>query len=242
MGPLIGIPLCLDDRGRWKSARDYHYIDAAYTRAVEEAGGTAVYLPLQHDPLPVIKKLDGLLIPGGDDFPPPTLYPAEVEFDPTPEAQRSFDQRLLAHALERQMPILAICYGMQLLATVLEGDLYYDLATDRPDAQPHQLPESDGRHELQVEAGSRLFEALGTEPPPVNSLHHQGVKSVGPGVQVCARANDGLIEAIECDGQQFCVGVQWHPEKLSGLHRRALFGAFIAVCAERSDRGPFDGG
>jgi len=230
MGPLIGIPPSLDDRGRWKSARDYHYIDAAYTRAVEEAGGTPIYLPPQHDPSPVTEKLDGLLIPGGDDLPPPTPYPAQVEFELIPEAQRDFDQRLLDRALERQLPVLAICYGMQLLASTLEGALYYDLPTDFPDAQPHQLPESDGRHGLRIEAGSRLFETLGAEPPPVNSLHHQGVKSVGPGVRVSARADDGLIEAIEVEGQPFCIGVQWHPEKLSGLHRQALFGAFIAAC------------
>jgi putative glutamine amidotransferase len=230
MRPLIGIPLSLDDRGRWKSARDYHYIDAAYTRAVEEAGGTAIYLPLQDDPSPAVQKLDGLLIPGGDDLPPPTPYPEQVKFDLAPEAQRVFDQRLLAHALERQLPVLAICYGMQLLAAALEGELYYDLATDFPEAHTHQLPESEGRHGLCVEPGSRLFEALGATPPPVNSLHHQGVRSAGPGVKVSARSDDGLIEAIEREGEAFCVGVQWHPEKLSGLHRQALFSAFIAAC------------
>jgi putative glutamine amidotransferase len=230
MKPLIGIPLSLDDRGRWKSGRDYHYIDAAYTRAVEEAGGTAIYLPPQDDPSPATQKLDGLLMPGGDDLPPPTPYAEEVQFDLAPEAQRISDQRLLAYALERQLPVLAICYGMQLLTTALEGDLYYDLATDYPEAQPHRLPESEGRHGLRVEAGSRLFEALGAAPPPVNSLHHQGVRSTGPGVKVSARSDDGLIEAIERDGKSFCIGVQWHPEKLPGLHRQALFSAFIAAC------------
>jgi putative glutamine amidotransferase len=230
MGPLIGISLSLDDRGRWKSTRDYHYIDAAYTRAVEEAGGTAIYLPLQDDLSPAIQKLDGLLIPGGDDLPPPTPYAEEVKFDLVPEAQRIFDQRLLTHALEQQLPFLGICYGMQLLAAALEGELFYDLATDFPEAHPHQLPESDGRHGLRIAAGSRLFEVLGAEPPPVNSLHHQGVRSTGPSLKVSARSDDGLIEAIERDGESFCVGVQWHPEKLSGLHRQALFGAFIAAC------------
>ena len=65
MEPLIGIPLSVDDRGRWKSAREYHYIDSAYARAIEEAGGTPIYLPLQRDPSSLIRKLDGLLVPGG---------------------------------------------------------------------------------------------------------------------------------------------------------------------------------
>ncbi len=169
-------------------------------------------------------------MPGGDDLPPPDGYPAHVEFDLAPEAQRSFDRRLLGDALERRLPVLAICYGMQLLAVLRGGSLHYDIPTDRPDADPHRLPEADGRHGLKVESGTRLARALGAEPPPVNSLHHQGVESPGEGMRVCARAADGLIEAIEGEGAVFCVGVQWHPEKLSGTHRDALFGAFVAAC------------
>jgi putative glutamine amidotransferase len=201
MKPLIGISLCVDGRGRWKPAREYHYIDCAYARAIEEAGGTPIYLPVQRDPPSLLRKVDGLLGPGGDDLPPPDGYPSDVEFDIAPDGQRNFDRRLLSDAMERQLPVLAICYGMQLLATTLGGTLHYDIQTDLP------------------------------EPPPVNSLHHQGVESPGAGMRVCARAEDGLIEAIERDGAQFCVGVQWHPEKLSGPHRNGLFGAFVAACS-----------
>jgi putative glutamine amidotransferase len=231
MKPLIGIPPCVDDRGRWKPAREYHYIDSAYARAIEEAGGTPIYLPLQSDPSALIRKLDGLLVPGGDDLPPPDDYPSDVKFDLAPDGQRKFDGRLLSDAVERHLPVLAICYGMQLLATTFGGSLHYDIPTDLPDAHPHRLPESDGRHAIRVEPGTRLAEALGSEPAPVNSLHHQGVESPGDGMRVCARAEDGLIEAIERDGTPFCVGVQWHPEKLSGSHYRGLFGAFIAACS-----------
>ena len=230
MTPLIGIPPCVDDRGRWKPAREYHYIDSAYAQAIEEAGGTPIYLPLQRDPSALIRKLDGLLVPGGDDLPPPNDYPADVEFDIAPDNQLDFDRGLLSDAVEHQLPVLAICYGMQLLASILGGALHYDIPTDLPEAHPHRLPEGNGRHGLRVEAGTRLAEALGPEPPPVNSLHHQGVESPGAGMRVCARAEDGLIEAIERDGTQFCVGVQWHPEKLSGSHCHGLFGAFIAAC------------
>jgi putative glutamine amidotransferase len=231
MKPLIGISLCVDDRGRWKPGREYHYIDSAYARAIEEAGGTPIYLPLQRDPSALIQKLDGLLVPGGDDLPPPDDYPSNVEFDIAPHVQQSFDRRLLDDALERHLPVLTICYGMQLLAITLGGTLHYDIPTDLPEAHPHRLPEDAGRHGLRVEAGTRLAEALGPEPPPVNSLHHQGVESPGAGMRVCARADDGLIEAIERDGPHFCVGVQWHPEKLPGPHGRGLFSAFIAACS-----------
>jgi putative glutamine amidotransferase len=230
MAPLIGISMCLDNRGRWKANRDYHYIATAYSNAIEAAGGTPIYLPIQSDPSSLLRSLDGLLIPGGDDLPPAHAYPSEVEFDLAPEEQLDFDRRLLADALQRRLPVLGICYGMQLLAAVRGGTLVYDIPTDRPQAGPHRLPEADGRHPLRIEPGTRLCEALGPDSPPVNSLHHQAVESPGTGMRIAARAEDGLIEAIEDEEQRFCVGVQWHPEKLSGIHRDGLFGAFIAAC------------
>jgi len=230
MAPLIGISACLDDRGRWKANRDYHYIDSAYASAIEAAGGVPIYLPIQHDPSSLLEILDGLLIPGGDDLPAPHDYPADVTFDLTPEKQLDFDRRLLDEALGRGLPVLGICYGMQLLAAARGGALLYDIATDFPQAGPHRLAETDGRHALKIETGTRVSGALGENPPPVNSLHHQGVESPGAGMRIAARAEDGLIEAIEAEGQQFCVGVQWHPEKLAGIHRDGLFGAFVTAC------------
>jgi putative glutamine amidotransferase len=230
MAPLIGISACLDDRGRWKANRDYHYIDSAYASAIEAAGGTPIYFPIQRDPCSLLRSLDGLLIPGGDDLPPPNDYPSGVAFDLAPEKQLDFDRRLLAEALARRLPVLGICYGMQLLAAVRGGTLIYDIATDFPQADPHRLAEADGRHALRIEAGTRLSEVLGKNPPPVNSLHHQGVESPGSGMRVSARAEDGLIEAIEAEDPLFCVGVQWHPEKLTGIHRDGLFSAFVTAC------------
>jgi putative glutamine amidotransferase len=230
MKPLIGIPLCLDDRGRWKSTRCYHYIDATYARAVEEAGGIPVYLPLQEDPAAVTRRLDGLLIPGGDDLPPPRDYPAQIEFDLVPEAQQRFDQWLVRDALQRNVPLLAICYGMQLLALSAGGTLHYDIPTDVPGSAPHRLPEGDGRHGLRIEPGTRLAAVLVDQPAVVNSHHHQGVETPGVNMCVAARADDGLIEAIERCGSHFCIGLQWHPEKLAEPHRRAVFGALIAAC------------
>ncbi len=233
MRPLIGIPLCLDDRGRWRSGRDYHYIDSAYARAVESCGGDAVYLPLREDPAALVDRIDGLLLPGGGDFPPERSYPESVRFDATPPGQLEFDRRLLHRARERSVPLLGICYGMQLLVLERGGSLLYDIATDRPEAGPHQLGGGDGRHGLRVEPGTRLASLLGEAPEPVNSLHHQGVAKPGSGLRICARADDGVIEAVEAEDGAFCVGVQWHPEKMSGPHRERLFRAFVESCAHR---------
>jgi putative glutamine amidotransferase len=105
----------------------------------------------------------------------------------------------------------------------------YDIPSDRPGAGPHRIPDRDGRHDVRVEAGTRLAAALGEAPEPVNSHHHQCVAEPGGSLRVSARADDGLIEAVE--GKGFCVGVQWHPERMRGRHRGALFGAFVSACA-----------
>jgi putative glutamine amidotransferase len=229
MRPLIGIPPCLDERGRWRAGRTYQYIDVAYARAVEQAGGEPLYLPLQADADALAARIGGLLIPGGDDFLPETPYAESVLFDPVPAAQAAFDRRLLAAALARGLPVLAICYGMQLLALHHGGSLHYHIPADVPEAGPHRLPEPDGRHVVRIAAGSQLAAALGTAEELVNSLHHQGVAEPGAGLRACAHSKDELIEAIERVEPPFCVGVQWHPEKMEGTHRERLFGAFVAA-------------
>ena len=229
MRPLIGIPPCLDDRGRWKPGREYHYLDAAYAAALSAVDAVPVVVPPQRDPGAVAARLDGLLLPGGDDFTPDRPYP-DVTFEPVPDHQLAFDRSLLEAALEQRLPVLGICYGMQLLALRGEGALHYDLPTDLPDASQHRLPEPHGRHALTLAPGSQLASILGTTATSVNSLHHQAIDSPGRGARVAARAPDDVIEAIELDGLDFAIGVQWHPEKMDSAHRDRLFGAFVAAC------------
>lgn len=231
--PRIGIPPCLDAAGRIRAGRTQHYLDAAYARAVAEAGGVPLLLPWPAPPEALLDAVDGLLLPGGDDFPPGRPYPEDVRFHLVAPAQREFDAALLEGALARGLPLLAICYGMQLFALARGGRLHAHLPLDVPEAGPHQLPEPDGRHPVERVAGTRLAAALGDAPAEVNSLHHQGVAEPGRGLAVAARAADGVIEALEeADaGAPFRVGVQWHPEKMEGPHRTRLFAAFVAACA-----------
>ncbi|MCP5068974.1 MAG: gamma-glutamyl-gamma-aminobutyrate hydrolase family protein [bacterium] len=228
--PRIGISLCLDTADRIRPGRRYHYIDEAYAKAVAEAGGTPCYLPSPSSPDAALEGIDGLLLPGGDDFPPPVPYPPTAPFTLVPAEQRTFDTALLASARARGLPVFGICYGMQLLALEAGGSLLYHIPHDRPDAEAHQLDEQDGRHGLSVEAGTRLERWLGDAPTRVNSLHHQAVAEPGEGLRVAARAPDGIIEAIEAAGPEFRLGVQWHPEKLPGPGRIRLFRGFVEAC------------
>lgn len=224
----VGIPLGLDDRGRWRRDRDYHYLDAAYARALEAAGVVPVYLPVQRNATAALDGVEALLIPGGGDFAPPERYPPGVPFELVPEAQLAFDRALLRAALERRLPVLAICYGMQLLALEVGGRLHYDLASDCPEASEHQLGEGEETHAVEVVAGTKLAELTSRGSHPVNSRHHQAVADPGQ-LRVCARSSDGVIEAIDSEGPTFLLGVQWHPESMAGPLGQGLFEALAAT-------------
>ncbi len=232
MKPAIGIPECHDAKGRIRPGREYLYNDIAYARAISGSGGSAFHLPIQDDPRALVERIDALLLPGGDDFLPEAPYPEGVQFNPASDLQVAFDRQLLVAALERGIPILGICYGAQLLALEFGGALHYDLAHDLPDARDHQLDPAKGRHELAVEKDSRLASLLGAGQTQVNSLHHQAIALPGPELRVVARAADGVIEAVEHPARDFCIGVQWHPEKLPAEASRWLFGGLVAAAGE----------
>jgi len=155
--------------------------------------------------------VDGVLLTGGDDFDTERLGlgPTHAAADPVPTEKQDFDFVLIQKALERDLPILGICYGMQLMGLHGGGELFQHLPEDRPGCQEHK---GNVIHDVRIEAGSKLARLLGVETIATVSRHHQALARVASPWMASAVDSEGLIEAIECKGRSFAIGVQWHPE------------------------------
>ena len=191
----------------------------AYVEAVVAAGGLPLLLP--HEPAlaaDYLGGLDGLVVTGGAFDVPPELYGEARRHGcgPVKPERTAAELGLLAGALDRGLPVLGVCGGMQLMAVARGGTLFQDLVCDAGLGGHEQPPPKDvPAHEVLVADGSWLASLVGAGPLRVNSTHHQGVRTAGDGVKVAASAPDGLIEAIELDGEAFALGVQWHPEAVA---------------------------
>jgi putative glutamine amidotransferase len=218
MRPVIGIPTPLE-RARWGVWEEKVALVAlSYVAAVQRAGGLAVLLPpdpaLVEGPDEVLDRLDGLMLAGGADV-DPSAYGAQPhpETGPTIPERDAFELALARRALERELPFLGICRGMQVLNVALGGTLHQHL----PDLLGHErhrhTPGAFGDHDVRLEPGSLAARAGGQHVHPTKSHHHQGIDAVGEGLRVSGwAAEDGLPEAIEAPGARFALGVQWHPE------------------------------
>jgi putative glutamine amidotransferase len=208
-------------------------LDPAYADAAADAGGEPVLPASLADVPELLARADALVIPGGPDFLPPEPAHAGVRFDAIDPRQHAADRAALAAAAARGLPVLGICCGMQLLALERGGALHFHLPVDLTTAGVHRHDTGDAHHALLIEADTLLARLLGGTRAEVNSSHHQAVSDPGQSLRVSARAADGVIEAVEDPGAAFCLGVQWHPERMHETHRRALFGGFVAACARR---------
>nr|BBH93902.1 gamma-glutamyl-gamma-aminobutyrate hydrolase [Thermogemmatispora argillosa] len=237
MRPLIGIPC--HPAYRHGSQRPIYGNNRSYVHAIEDAGGVPVLIPLMHDLSALetlLSRLDGLLLPGGQDIQPRRYgeepHPRLGDTDP---ALDEFELTLAHWALRAEKPILGICRGMQLLNVALGGTLYQDLESQYAGSLRHMnqdLPRSQVIHRVLVEPGTCLAAITGEREFWANSIHHQAVKEPGKGVRIAARAEDGVVEAIEVPTKRFVLALQCHPEE---IYRQVpacarVFSAFVQAC------------
>lgn len=224
-----------------------HYLNGAYVHAIEEAGGALVIVLPSATRLAsvLIKQADALFLTGGDDV-HPSRWGQKIapHYRGTIDATRdALEFTLIKAALRRNIPILGICRGLQILNVYFGGTLYQDIAAEFPGALPHTLRKGAPRHTLVHDVvfakSSRIAAIIGTIRIPTNSIHHQGIEHLAPRLLASGKTGDGLIEAIEDPSHPFLVGVQWHPEALTAadLRWKRLFGAFISAAANKK-RGP----
>jgi putative glutamine amidotransferase len=243
--PRIGIPwrTTEEERNNIRQKLDYYF------EAARKAGGDPVEVSLRQ-PLDQLQKqlsgLDAFILPGSPADVDPARYGAakHLKTHELDENRDSTDIAILDHALKASKPVLAICYGCQLLNVYLRGTLVQDIRAQRPESMPHgstDLPpgamQGDVRHEASFSAGSRLAGLSQAAEAEINSSHHQAIDKPADQLRVTARASDGTIEGVEWTGDSnWVVGVQWHPERMFGdAFSQRLFSDFVA--AARSAHG-----
>lgn len=225
--PVVGITTYVT-QARWS----YWDLEAAlipsdYVNAVERADGRPLLVPPCTGAIEeTLDSLDGIVFTGGSDL-DPSLYGEEAhpETFGVHRLRDDAELALLRAALERDMPVLGICRGIQVLNVALGGDLHQHLPElVGHEGHKHDPPGQFLRHEVEIDPGSRLAATLG-ERATVMSHHHQGVRRLAPGLVGTARAEDGLVEALEAPERRFAVGVLWHPEASEDAR---LFEALVA--------------
>lgn len=216
----------------------WYYLSDNYANSVTAAGGIPMLLldyADREDLCRLLAQADGLLISGGNDVDP--QFYGEVDqgvcgsLMPQKDAQEIF---LVREMLKQRKPLLGICRGMQIFNVAMGGTLYPHLPS-QGSFHGHALinyPMQTASHRVSITAGTQLATVFSKQSLPVNSFHHQGIHMLGSSLRVSARAEDGLIEAIEHVDARFAIGVQWHPEKMfDDPAQQALFQAFIRACA-----------
>ena len=229
--PVVGITLDSENPGGY-SVYPWYALRTNYAGAIAEAGGLPIALPhhaeLAEDYLDTI---DALVVTGGAFDVDPALYGDSETHDTVilKAGRTRAEHALLAGALARDMPILGICGGEQLLAVALGGTLIQHIPDALPDAFEHEQknPRHEPGHTVRVAEATLLHRIVGTAHMQVNTSHHQAVRAAGPKARINATAPDGVIEGIEAPGQRFCLGVQWHPEFLIDPGDAKIFRAFI---------------
>jgi putative glutamine amidotransferase len=232
--PIIGVTLDSEQPGGY-SKYPWYALRQNYADAIVAAGGLPVALP--HDAAlaaDYLDRIDALVVTGGAFDVDPSLYGAGERHATVTlkEGRTAAELALTQGALARDLPVLGICGGEQLLAVALGGTLVQHIPDSIADALEHEQPNPrhEPGHPVAVVPGTLLHRIVGATEMRVNSAHHQAVRAPGPHAVVNATAPDTVIEGLEDARYRFCLGVQWHPEFFIDPGDRRIFEAFIAAC------------
>lgn len=232
--PVIGLTLDSEGPGGY-AKQPWYALRENYCGAVVRAGGLPILLP--HEPEQAeayLDEIDGLVVTGGAFDVDPALFGAASRHPTvvTKDRRTAFEVRVTRGAHERDLPLLGICGGQQLLNVVLGGTLIQHIPDEIGGALAHEQPNprTEPGHVVTVKPGTLLHRICAAETLEVNSAHHQAAKNVGEGVVVNALAEDGVIEGIEDPRRRFCLGVQWHPEYGISVGDERIFAAFVTAC------------
>ena len=231
MKPIIGINCDYEEERK----QPYSFTYRDYCEAIIAAGGIPFLLPIIKDKNDVefsLKKIDGLLLTGGNDVPPQRYGEERHERTVCVHPDKDIsDFTLVETSIQTKKPILAICYGTQLVNVALGGSLIQDIPSEVKTPIIHKDSKNEHyTHTITIEKNSLLYQIIGTDCIKADSTHHQAIKRLGNGLKDTAHTEDGIIEAVEWKGYPFLVGVQWHPERMTDSpHHLALFKALIAA-------------
>ncbi|MBL28577.1 MAG: gamma-glutamyl-gamma-aminobutyrate hydrolase [Rhodospirillaceae bacterium] len=234
--PLIGLTLDSEEAGGY-SKFPWYAIRQNYCEAVIRAGGLPVALP--HEPESAeayLDRLQGLIVTGGAFDVDPVLFGADARHESvvTKDKRTRFELAVTRGALARNIPVLGICGGQQLLNVALGGSLIQHIPDSIPNALAHEQPNprNEAGHEVTIVHGTLLHRIVGSETIAVNSAHHQAVDFAAPECVVDALAPDGVVEGIESTRYRFCLGVQWHPEFAISMADTRIFAAFVQAARD----------
>ena len=229
MKPIIGINCDYEEERK----QPYSFTYRDYCEAIIAAGGIPFLLPIINDKNDVefsLKKIDGLLLTGGNDVPPQRYGEERHERTVCVHPDKDIsDFTLVETSIQTKKPILAICYGTQLVNVALGGSLIQDIPSEVKTPIIHKDSKNEHyTHTITIEKNSLLYQIIGTDCIKADSTHHQAIKRLGNGLKDTAHTEDGIIEAVEWKDYPFLVGVQWHPERMiDAPHHLALFKALI---------------
>lgn len=230
--PLIGITLDYGEGGPSPhySPRPYYALREDYSNSIIKAGGIPIFLSYDVSLIDnYISMIDGLLMPGGDYDIDPAWYGEENLYSLVNNKRFDFEKLLLKEAIEKQLPILGICAGFQLMNVCYGGSLFQNIKKQHSDLVNHSQTEDMDKtiHEISVKENSLLHKITGKEKILVNSHHRQGIKAIGSNLKATAHALDGIPEAIELENYPFALGVEWHPEYMATEEDVKIMQAFI---------------